>query len=84
MSGRNTSCLCVCSKQHVPLPNRYVEVDVPGRGVLQLCPTAHDNLQLLLTSCREFGKLPPGNIRKAYGRFIQEIAQCIFEGESNI
>lgn len=65
---------CKCVGKHVPLPIELQEIHVNGR-VIALCPTTFANLQTLLQEYGLYRGQPPGNVRKHYSEYVQNIAK---------
>lgn len=63
---------CLCVGKHVPLPHNYVKVED-----VFLCPTSYSNLCEFLLEWDKYGGEPPGNVRKHYSDYIQELAKRI-------
>jgi len=62
---------CECVGKHVPLPVIYYKMEVDGK-MITLCPTTYDNIVHLLAQCVE-GKMPSGDIRKHYSRYVRNL-----------
>lgn len=61
---------CKCCGKHVPLPVRLKEYN--GTKV---CPTTFDNILEYKRVWMESGKRPPGNIRKHFSDYVQQIVE---------
>jgi hypothetical protein len=61
---------CKCCGKHVPLPVRLKEFN----GI-KMCPTTFDNIIEYKRVWTEFGKRPPGNIRKHFSDYVQKIVE---------
>jgi hypothetical protein len=61
---------CKCCGKHVPLPVRLKEYN----GI-KLCPTTFDNVMEYKRVWFEIGKRPPGNIRKHFSDYVQQIVE---------
>jgi hypothetical protein len=61
---------CKCCGKHVPLPVRLKEYD----GI-KVCPTTFDNIIEYKRVWNEIGKRPPGNIRKHFSDYVQQIVE---------
>lgn len=62
---------CECVGKHVPLPVSYYIIRLAD-GELTLCPTTYDNVLQLLVLCKD-GKMPPGDVRKHYSRYVRNL-----------
>jgi hypothetical protein len=61
---------CKCCGKHVPLPVRLKEYN----GI-KVCPTTFDNILEYKRVWLEIGKRPPGNIRKHFSDYVQQIVE---------
>ena len=62
--------MCKCCTKHVPLPTRLKEYD----GIA-VCPTTFDNIHEYKRVWLDIGKRPPGNIRKHFSEYVQQIVK---------
>lgn len=62
--------MCKCCTKHVPLPTRLKEYD----GIV-VCPTTFDNIHEYKRVWLDIGKRPPGNIRKHFSEYVQQIVK---------
>ncbi len=67
--------VCNCCSKHVPLPIIYYKIMIKDKEVT-LCPTTYDNVIYLLAQCVE-GKMPSGEIRKHYSRYVRDLVMQI-------
>lgn len=72
----NNTCSCV--GKHVPLPHKLVSISV-GTDVVHLCPTSYHNLLCLEAEYARFKGTPPGNIRKHFSDYIQNLVQLMHD-----
>lgn len=61
---------CKCVGKHVPLPTKLVEFE----GIM-VCPTTHENILEYKKMWEVLGCEPPGNIRKHFSEYVQEIVK---------
>ena len=61
---------CKCCNKHVPLPTVLREYE--GNVV---CPTTFANILEYTRICNSIGSRPPGNIRKHFSEFVQQIVE---------
>jgi len=61
---------CKCCGKHVPLPTVLKEYN----GIC-LCPTTFANVMEYKRIWNESGKRPPGNIRKHFSDYVQQIVE---------
>jgi hypothetical protein len=61
---------CKCCGKHVPLPVRLKEYE----GI-KVCPTTFDNIIEYKRVWNEIGRRPPGNIRKHFSDYVQQIVE---------
>jgi hypothetical protein len=61
---------CKCCGKHVPLPVRLKEYN----GI-RVCSTTFDNIMEYKRVWNEIGKRPPGNIRKHFSDYVQQIVE---------
>jgi hypothetical protein len=59
-----------CCGKHVPLPVRLKEYN----GI-RVCSTTFDNIMEYKRVWNEIGKRPPGNIRKHFSDYVQQIVE---------
>lgn len=71
---------CKCCGKHVPLPVSYCVIRAAGKEVT-LCPTTYDNVLHLLSQCVD-GKMPAGDIRKHYSRYVRDLVIRILNSQS--
>ena len=64
---------CKCCGKHVPLPTVLKEYE--GNIV---CPTTFANIIEYLRIWNASGGRPPGNIRKHFSEYVQQIVECQF------
>jgi len=62
--------MCKCCTKHVPLPTRLKEYE--GEVV---CSTTFDNIHEYKRVWLDIGKRPPGNIRKHFSEYVQQIVK---------
>jgi len=61
---------CKCCGKHVPLPTVLKEYN----GIC-LCPTTFTNVIEYKRIWNELGKRPPGNVRKHFSDYVQQIVE---------
>lgn len=61
---------CKCCNKHVPLPTVLREHD----GTV-VCPTTFANILEYTRIWNSIGSRPPGNIRKHFSEFVQQIVE---------
>lgn len=70
---------CKCCGKHVPLPVRLKEYD----GI-KVCPTTFDNILEYKRIYNEFGKRPPGSVRKHFSDYVQQIVEQSIDNNQSI
>jgi hypothetical protein len=61
---------CKCCSKHVPLPTVLREY-----GGVTVCPTTFGNILEYTRIWNTIGSRPPGNIRKHFSEFVQQIVE---------
>lgn len=69
---------CKCCGKHVPLPVRLKEYN----GI-KVCPTTFDNIVEYKRVWNEIGKRPPGNIRKHFSDYVQQLVEQTIDNVDN-
>lgn len=69
---------CKCCGKHVPLPIRLKEYE----GT-RLCPTTFDNVLEYKRIWNEIGNRPPGNIRKHFSEYVQQLVENSIDKKDN-
>lgn len=69
---------CKCCGKHVPLPVRLKEYN----GI-KVCPTTFDNIIEYKRVWNEIGKRPPGNIRKHFSDYVQQLVEQTIDNVDN-
>lgn len=73
---------CLCVTKHVPLPIRVVEIEV-NEEKIYLCPTSFNNMARLRELYQKHGGRPPGNLRKHFSDYIQNLVQLSYDNNQN-
>lgn len=61
---------CKCCSKHVPLPTVMREYN----GIT-VCPTTFANIMEYIRIWNQIGSRPPGNIRKHFSDYVQQIVE---------
>lgn len=61
---------CKCCNKHVPLPTVFREFN----GMV-VCPTTFANITEYIRLWNVIGSRPPGNIRKHFSEYVQQIVE---------
>jgi len=65
---------CKCCSKHVPLPTTLKEY-----GGVKLCPTTFANVIEYNRLWKALGSRPPGNIRKHFSDYVQQIVETTID-----
>ncbi len=75
--------ICACVKDHRPVPTHVVRHHVfpLGEGgpntednIVWLCPTAHENVHVLLRAFKTYEGAPPWEVRRRFSPYIRFLA----------
>lgn len=69
---------CKCCGKHVPLPTVLKEYN----GMI-VCPTTFSNIVEYQRIWNAIGSRPPGNIRKHFSEYVQQIVELHFIENKN-
>ena len=70
---------CKCCGKHVPLPTVLKEYD----GIM-VCPTTFSNIVEYTRMLNAIGSRPPGNIRKHFSGYVQQIVEVNMSRGNNV
>jgi len=70
---------CKCCGKHVPLPTVLKEYNG-----LMVCPTTFSNIIEYTRIWNAIGSRPPGNVRKHFSEYVQQIVEANISGSKNV
>ena len=71
---------CQCVARHIPKPVETHPCETPG-GVVWLCPTASENLAILVGIYKARSGQVPGSMTKHFGQYVRDLAEQIYQNQ---